>query len=186
MPMSRVLRLTEEQLLARVSATGRGTPPDVAEFIRETALPGSPDAEPAQAAGSRVDEVVARPQGWIVVGYPVSANRYWRNFAGRMVMSPEAKRYKAMVADSYRMAGGGEYFDGDVSVELRLHPRITKTGASSKSRLDLDNCIKVAIDALNRIAYRDDSQIIRIVAEIAHPVAGGALSVRVGQKNIAI
>ena len=180
MPVRKVSARFTESDLQRIVARGvRGTPPDVAEFIRETALPGSPDAEPAQAAGSRVDEVVARPQGWILVGYPVSANRYWRNFAGRMVMSPEAKRYKAMVADSYRMAGGGEYFNGDVSVELRLHPRITKTGASSKSRLDLDNCIKVAIDALNRIAYRDDSQIVRIVAEIAHPVAGGALSVRV-------
>ena len=113
------------------------------------------------------------------MGYPVSANRYWRNFKGRMVMSPEAKRYKAAVADSYRMAGGAEYFFGGVSVELRLHPRMTKTGGSSKSRIDLDNCIKVAIDAMNRIAYRDDSQIVRIVAEIGHPVAGGALSVRV-------
>lgn len=122
---------------------------------------------------------MARPEGWIVVGYPVSANRYWRNFNGRMVMSPEAKRYKAAVADSYRMAGGSAHFDGPVSVELRLHPRITKTGASSKSHLDLDNCIKVAIDAMNRIAYRDDSQIVRIVAEIGRPVAGGALSVRV-------
>lgn len=177
--MSRVLRLTEEQLHARVSATGRGAAdPDVA-FIETTGLPGEADGRPAQAAGSRTDAAMASPEGWIVVGYPVSANRYWRNFNGRMVMSPEAKRYKASVADSYRMAGGGEYFFGGVSVELRLHPRMTKTGGASKSRIDLDNCIKVAIDAMNRIAYWDDSQIVRIVAEIAHPVAGGALSVRV-------
>lgn len=180
MPVRKVSARFTEQDVQRIVARGVRSPsPDVVAFIEATGLPGEADGSPAQAAGGRVNEVVARPQGWILVGYPVSANRYWRNFAGRMVMSPEAKRYKAMVADSYRMAGGGEYFDGDVSVELRLHPRITKTGASSKSRLDLDNCIKVAIDALNRIAYRDDSQIIRIVAEIAHPVAGGALSVRV-------
>lgn len=39
------------------------------------------------------------------------------------------------------------------------------------------------IDALNNAAYRDDSQIVKIVAEIAGPVVGGALSVRVKTKE---
>lgn len=36
------------------------------------------------------------------------------------------------------------------------------------------------------MAYLDDKQVVRLVGEIGHPVAGGALSVRVGQKNIAL
>lgn len=87
---------------------------------------------------------------------PVSANRYWRNFRGRMVVSAEAKAYKEQVAWIAR-AAGVELIDGDVSVTMRVY-RQAKRG-------DLDNTAKVLLDSLNGIAYADDSQIVRIVAE---------------------
>jgi Holliday junction resolvase RusA-like endonuclease len=46
---------------------------------------------------------------------------------------------------------------GDVSVTLRVY-RQAKRG-------DLDNSIKVSLDSLIGVAYADDSQIVRIVAE---------------------
>jgi len=87
---------------------------------------------------------------------PVSANRYWRNFRGRMVVSAEAKAYKEQVAWIAR-AAGVEPATGNVAVTLRVY-RQAKRG-------DLDNSIKVSLDSLIGVAYADDSQIVRIVAE---------------------
>lgn len=92
----------------------------------------------------------------ITLPQPVSANRYWRNFRGRMVVSAEAKAYKEQVAWIAR-AAGVEMLTGDVSVTMRVY-RQAKRG-------DLDNSLKVSLDSLIGIAYADDSQIVRIVAE---------------------
>lgn len=85
-----------------------------------------------------------------------SANRYWRNFRGRMVTSAEARAYKEQAAWIAR-AAGMEPVTGDVSVTMRVY-RAAKRG-------DLDNSIKVSLDSLIGVAYTDDSQIVRIVAE---------------------
>lgn len=114
-----------------------------------------------------------------MLGYPVSVNRYWRSFKGRTVVSAEAVKYKQHVQMDYAH-GGGRYFYGvPVSVEFKLHPKTTKTGEANKTRMDLDNCIKVLLDALQGVAFIDDKQVVRLVGEVGHPVAGGALSVRV-------
>jgi crossover junction endodeoxyribonuclease RusA len=87
---------------------------------------------------------------------PPSSNRYWRNFRGRMVVSAEAKAYKEQVGWLARVAGV-ELLVGDVAVTMRIY-RAAKRG-------DTDNFLKVGLDSLNGIAYTDDSQIVRIVAE---------------------
>ena len=87
---------------------------------------------------------------------PVSANRYWRNFRGRMVVSAEAKAYKEQVAWIAR-AAGVEMLDGNVAVTMKVY-RQAKRG-------DLDNAAKILLDSLIGVAYADDSQIVRIVAE---------------------
>lgn len=115
---------------------------------------------------------------FLMLEYPISSNRYWRNFNGRTVMSAEAREYKAMAAFRWREAGFPLHA-GQVLVELLLHPRMTKQGGASKSRMDLDNCLKVAIDALNGVAFVDDKQVRKLVAEVVDPVPGGGLSVRV-------
>lgn len=92
----------------------------------------------------------------ITLPLPPSANRYWRNFRGRTVVSAEAKAYKEQAAWLAR-AAGMELIEGDVSVTMRIY-RAAKRG-------DTDNFLKVGLDSLNGIAYSDDSQIVRIVAE---------------------
>ena len=68
---------------------------------------------------------------------------------------------------------------GRVSMLAKLHPKTTTAGKASKIRMDLDNCIKVACDALQGVLYDNDRQIERISIEIGGQVIGGALSVEV-------
>lgn len=111
--------------------------------------------------------------------YPVSANRYWRNQRGRMVRSDEARAYRHQVLRAAIAVGMQPIVGAPVAVELVLMPRATKTGRASKTRLDLDNCIKVVLDALNQIGYTDDRQVVRLVAELGQPTEGGGLAVKV-------
>jgi crossover junction endodeoxyribonuclease RusA len=110
--------------------------------------------------------------------YPISANRYWRIFRNRVVRSKEAEAYKQTVAIAARYAGAAA-LDCEVGVSLCLRPRKTRGGAASRVRLDLDNAIKVTLDALNGIAWLDDSQVVRLDAWIGEPVEGGGVDVKV-------
>ena len=84
---------------------------------------------------------------------PVSANRYWRNYRGRTVVSAEAKNYKKIVRLQAQHRGIRP-FAGPVAVYLRVY-RARKSG-------DLDNSIKVLLDALCGVAYADDKQIVEL------------------------
>lgn len=108
--------------------------------------------------------------------YPISANKYWRNMRGRMIRSKEAEEFKGYVK-AQCLVGKIKPLDGDVAVAIVLHPKCKKDGTASATRLDLDNCLKVVIDALNGFAYHDDNQIIRLIAEIGEPVQNGGLTV---------
>lgn len=50
-------------------------------------------------------------------------------------------------------------------------------GEASQSRIDLDNAIKAALDALQGVAYRDDKQVTRIVATVGEAIEHGGLSI---------
>ena len=118
------------------------------------------------------------------IPYPVSSNVYWRHrVVGKIAMvyvSPEAKAYKQQVGWIAKAAGIKKIV-GAVSVKYVLHPKMVKSGAASKVRLDLDNCIKVCQDALNGIAYADDDQIYEIYASIGNPVPDGAIDVTISE-----
>jgi crossover junction endodeoxyribonuclease RusA len=125
----------------------------------------------------------------ISLPYPISANVYWRNFRGRMVVSKEAEIFKRVAASQAIRAGITHAMSGAIEICIQLHPKMTKAkgkGAAgqpraSKTRVDLDNALKVTIDSLIGIAYEDDNQIERISAEIGQPFEGGGLSVWVSQ-----
>ena len=86
---------------------------------------------------------------------PISANRYWRTFRNRTVVSAEAKTYKTTVGWIAR-AAIDEPLQGDLCVTLRVY-RKAKRG-------DLDNYNKVLLDSLSGIAYTDDSQVTELHA----------------------
>lgn len=110
--------------------------------------------------------------------YPISANRYWRNFRGRMVRSAEANAYRRHVADVASQIDV-EVMASQVEVEIELLPKLTLSGAASGVILDLDNALKVALDALQGVAYTNDKQVRRIAAQYGEPVKNGGLRVRV-------
>jgi crossover junction endodeoxyribonuclease RusA len=88
---------------------------------------------------------------------PPSANRWWRNVRGRMVLSREAREYKAMVALLGQVSRATPFPKGTpVRFEMHWH-RGRKSG-------DLDKRLGVLLDALQGVAYENDSQIVEIAA----------------------
>lgn len=94
---------------------------------------------------------------------PPSLNRTYRigklGAKGRGVMfkTGEAKLYAFQVGNICRK-GGAYPLEGPVSVSLVIY-RPRKAG-------DLDNYLKVLLDALQGALYRKDSQIRKLVAEL--------------------
>lgn len=87
---------------------------------------------------------------------PPSANRYWRNVRGNMVVSSEAKHYKHSAGWLAKAAGVREPLTGPVAVMIGYY--------RPERRGDLDNRLKCLLDALNGIAYTDDSQVVAIIS----------------------
>lgn len=114
----------------------------------------------------------------LTLPYPVSANRYWRVFGGRVVHSAEARSYRSAVQFKAREKRVTP-IAGDVSVHVALCPEMTAKGVASKTRLDLDNCLKVALDALQGVAFSNDKQVVKLIAELGPAQVGGALMVEV-------
>ncbi|CAB5187294.1 Crossover junction endodeoxyribonuclease, RusA-like [uncultured Caudovirales phage] len=108
--------------------------------------------------------------------YPVSANRYWRHFRGRVVRSAAANAYRAQVV-RIALAAGVEPFSGAVSLGIHLLPKLTKKGLASGTCIDLSNAWKVAEDALQGIAYDNDRQVRGFGALFGDPVEDGGLVV---------
>jgi crossover junction endodeoxyribonuclease RusA len=92
----------------------------------------------------------------LVLPYPPANNHYYRAVPGRgVLLSAEARRYKedaGMVA----LAAGVRPVDGPVALTVTLY-RPQKRG-------DIDGRLKGLLDALNGIAYRDDSQVVELHA----------------------
>lgn len=120
---------------------------------------------------------------------PISANRYWRTRVAKGIVmtyiSPEAKAFKADVAYILRDAGVRKPIEGRVSVNITLYPhrpldwqkRQQKLGDAwddSVRSIDLDNAIKVTLDALKGLAFEDDVWVREIWARRAEPDSMGA------------
>ncbi len=117
----------------------------------------------------------------LILPYPVSANRYWRIWRNRAVRSAEAAAYRETVRRIAQGAGAMPS-EGAVAVYVRLIPKANKDGGANKTVIDLDNALKVTLDALQGVAYHNDRQVRRIAADYAdEPVAGGGLAVEVGE-----
>lgn len=114
----------------------------------------------------------------LTLPYPPSANRIWRTAKGYQYTPKEVMHWK-QTAWTIAHKAGVTQSTGDVHVEIKLHPRLTKKGTAAKRRIDLDNAIKATLDALNGIAWRDDKQVVRIVAELGEAKEHGGLTVSI-------
>jgi len=122
----------------------------------------------------------------LVLPYPISANLYWRTvvpkgakFANTYV-SPEAVRYKRQVKIAACDQGIWNPIKGRVSVAVELYPhrpvdwqkrmRASPMDWDDDVRcIDLDNALKVLLDALKKIAYTDDAWVREIAARRMEP-----------------
>ena len=122
--------------------------------------------------------------------YPPSLNRMYRNFKGRTVLSAEGKAFKEQVFWLAKAAGIGSPIMGWVEVSLTLHPVEPKDSDKRAAKfgpawhlacrcLDVDNCVKAALDALQGAAYANDSQILALLVLRGEPVPDGGLTVKV-------
>lgn len=109
-------------------------------------------------AGQRVTQEVAKweTQGWAVLPAPPSANAYWRSITikgvPRVLVSREGRAYRKLVAARVIATP----ITAPIGIEVRWFRR--------HRRGDLDNRLKVVIDALRGIAYQDDKQIVELHA----------------------
>src|SRR5687768_4557590 len=89
---------------------------------------------------------------------PPSANRWWRNVNGRMVTSKAARDYKAAV-ELYCVTERVRKIRAPIPVRVFVWwHRARKSG-------DLDKRLGVLLDALQGLAYDNDSQIVSLHAE---------------------
>lgn len=124
----------------------------------------------------------------VLVPYPPSLNRAYRNFRGRMVKSVAAERYFTVVA-ALAKKSGIELHNGPVAVDVWLHPpkpkdwekRLKKdpNAVLTVQRVDLDNALKVCLDSLQGVAYDNDKQITSLLVRLGDPVPFGAMAVDV-------
>lgn len=122
--------------------------------------------------------------------YPISANRYWISFYAprlkRVCVGPtkEAKAYCHEVARIARRSGLPDPMTKPIEIgsitlippafRLRMDPvKLVRVEVKNGSVMDLDNCIKVTLDALKGIAYVDDAQVKRIRGPIEYGEAEG-------------
>lgn len=89
----------------------------------------------------------------------------------------ETASYEDMVRFEYRQAAGDTFFEGPVEMRILAAYKIPKNTSKKKRELmhafkilpqkkpDADNVAKIIADSLNAVAYRDDTQITKLVVE---------------------
>lgn len=118
----------------------------------------------------------------IFLDYPPSTNRIWRQSKGRMYQPKEVVNYKMIAAWKARQQGA-KPTDGNIEIEATLHPKTTKKGIASKTRIDLDNVCKIVLDSFNGVCYNDDKQITKIVLEVGEAIKDGGITITITERG---
>lgn len=88
----------------------------------------------------------------LLLPLPPSLNMYWRNVAGKTLISSDGRAYRRLVG--YAAIGVQQFGEGQVRVRI-------DAWVPDNRRRDLDNMLKAPLDALAHAGvYADDSQII--------------------------
>lgn len=108
--------------------------------------------------------------------WPPSMNHYWRNVAGKVLISAEGRAYRKTIIDMAYAQNWVHWFGQHDRLSVRIN-----VSPPDRRRRDLDNMLKPMLDALTHACiWKDDSQIddLRI---IRNPItlAGGLMIVEV-------
>lgn len=91
----------------------------------------------------------------LTLPYPPSVNAIWRVFRNRIIKAKAGREYAKRV-QLEASAQEAVPLDGPVAVSV--------TAYRPQKRGDLDNTLKAAFDALNGVAWGDDSQVVELHA----------------------
>jgi crossover junction endodeoxyribonuclease RusA len=110
----------------------------------------------------------------MVLPYPPTANLYWRVWRGRPVKSPAARLYQLAVKTQL-LGRRLKPLKGPVEVTFDVY--------RPRRRGDLDNALKVSLDALRGFAFVDDDQVVDIHARRFDDAADPRLVVTVRERS---
>ncbi|MCC0689980.1 MULTISPECIES: RusA family crossover junction endodeoxyribonuclease [unclassified Clostridioides] len=109
-------------------------------------------------------------------GEPVGKGRPRMNTYAKRTYTPnKTKNYEDLIKWLYQ-SKVKHYFEGYIKMTLRCYYSIAKSNSKKvkeqkrnnvlrpSKKPDIDNVIKIMADALNEIAYKDDTQIVEVVA----------------------
>lgn len=111
-----------------------------------------------------------------VPGPPVGKARPRVMKTGHTYTPQQTILYENLVKTMYIQAGG-QLTQEPVDMNIAIYYPIPKSTTKKKlqaienneirpmKKPDIDNCIKIIADSLNGVAYKDDTQIIRVTAE---------------------
>lgn len=127
--------------------------------------------------------VPGKPQG------KARARTYYNANAGKHVSNTPDKTvlYENFIKDRYLQKSEGAYLEAGTPVTLRIVARFLPPNSKPKKvkqqmlageifplkKPDMDNIVKVVADALNGVAYHDDTQIVMVVAKKAYSAMEG-------------
>lgn len=114
---------------------------------------------------------------FIVEGKPqgkARARTFYDKRVGKMqsITPEQTKDYESLIRWSYKAAGGKYLGEKLISVDIQAFYPIPKSFSKAKrndaiferirptTKPDLDNCAKAVLDALNGVAFYDDSQVV--------------------------
>lgn len=123
-------------------------------------------------------QVPGKPQGKARARtfYSQSAGRHMSHTPDRTVL------YENLIKDQFLNQADGFYMERGIPVTLRIVARFLPPKSTAKKKQqqmlegeilplkkpDMDNIVKVVADALNGVAYHDDTQIVFTVAKKAY------------------
>lgn len=93
---------------------------------------------------------------------------------GKPYTTTRTAGYEAWIRDCYLLRGAGRWLEGEIKATIEAHYEVPKSKSKSMRmkmlngsinptvKPDADNIAKIILDALNKIAYRDDSQITQL------------------------
>lgn len=109
-------------------------------------------------------------------GEPVSKERPRFNLATKRTYTPNKTRdYEELIRWLYQ-SKVKHYFEGYIKMTIRCYYSIAKSNSKKvkeqkrnnvlrpSKKPDIDNVVKIIADSLNEIAYKDDTQIVEVVA----------------------
>lgn len=110
-----------------------------------------------------------------IEGHPVGKGRPKFTKAGHSYTPAETREYESMIKTIYRLQYHGFKFPKDIPLDLRIRAYYPIPKSDSRAlhmkklkneirphniKPDIDNVVKIICDALNEMAYHDDTQIV--------------------------